>query len=212
MSRKGNIPSEAVLADDQRWGDLMVGAQNGNEEDFRRLFQEISPIILAFCKKRAGYLGIPEETLQESLVAIHRNRHVYIPGRSFRAWMFSIVRTKLIDQLRKQTVLNKNEEIHRKNVTDPSFASYSTLSGRNTVTAKPKDGLDPAGENPEILTLRVALSQLPEKYKTVIECVKLNGFSVKEAATQLHISESAAKVRLHRGFKMLEKKMRKLRE
>jgi RNA polymerase sigma-70 factor (ECF subfamily) len=201
-----------IEADDERWGNLMVGAQAGNEDDFRDLFNEISPIILAFCKKRAGYLGIPEEALQESLLAIHRNRHVYIPGRSFRAWMFAIVRTKLIDQLRKQTVLNKKEEIQRKNVTDPTFASYSTLSGRSTVSAKPKDGLDPAGENPEILTLRVALSQLPDKYRSVIEIVKLEGFSVKEASRKLEISESATKVRLHRGFKMLEKKMRKLRE
>ena len=51
--------------------------------------------------------------------------------------------------------------------------------------------------------LHKLLSQLPDKMRRAIQCVKLDGLSVVEAATQCGISESAVKVNVHRGLRTL---------
>jgi len=179
-----------------RWGLLMSKAQNGDKEALRTLYGEISPVILGFCYNRAGHLGIPEDTLQESLIAIHKNRHVYIPERSFKAWMFSIVRSKLIDQLRKQTRIEK---------IDKAVASATDSFTHSDIEGKTKDGH--GSENEQIEKLRKALSSLPKKYSTALRLVKLEGLSIKQAADSEGISESAFKLRVHRGYKMLVEKI-----
>lgn len=53
------------------------------------------------------------------------------------------------------------------------------------------------------LDLDHLLGQLPEKFRTAIRRVKLDGLSVAETAARSEISESAVKVNVHRGMKAL---------
>ncbi|MCB0336602.1 MAG: hypothetical protein KDD62_09855, partial [Bdellovibrionales bacterium] len=52
---------------DERWSLLMVQIQAGDKQALRQLFVEIEPSIVTYCCRRANYLGIPEEVLQQSL-------------------------------------------------------------------------------------------------------------------------------------------------
>ena len=47
------------------------------------------------------------------------------------------------------------------------------------------------------------LCRLPHKMRQAIECVKLDGLSVAEAARRCRMSESAVKVNVHRGLRAL---------
>lgn len=49
------------------------------------------------------------------------------------------------------------------------------------------------------------LARLPDRYRLPILQVKLNGFSIAEAAASSGMSESAVKVGIHRGLKLLAK-------
>jgi RNA polymerase sigma-70 factor (ECF subfamily) len=49
-----------------------------------------------------------------------------------------------------------------------------------------------------------ALQQLPDKQRRVVELLKLEGFSVKEAALKLGMTESALKVSAHRAYKAMK--------
>jgi RNA polymerase sigma-70 factor (ECF subfamily) len=51
--------------------------------------------------------------------------------------------------------------------------------------------------------VRKLLARLPEKMRCSIECVKLEGRSVAEAAERCGISESGVKVNIHRGLRAL---------
>ena len=62
------------------------------------------------------------------------------------------------------------------------------------------------------LTLFDQLAVLPEKNKTVIILHYLEGYSVEEVASMLHLSVSAVKMRLMRAKKILRKKMGKENE
>jgi RNA polymerase sigma-70 factor (ECF subfamily) len=181
----------------------MARGQAGDADALRELYSEIAPVLRRYCERRAGYLGIPDEASQSALLAIHRNRHVYIPGRSFKAWMFSIARTKLIDELRKVSKDLGNVSIDDAAVTLVPQQTYSSMSGKplGGGSAYGDDAFDTIDER--VLNLRKAIADLPEKYRQVITLVKLEGYSVRETSERLGIGESAVKVRTHRAFAML---------
>jgi len=56
--------------------------------------------------------------------------------------------------------------------------------------------------------LEALITQLPRLQQAVIRLVKLQGYSVQEAATRLQISPSAVKVYTHRGIKKLAEQLR----
>jgi RNA polymerase sigma-70 factor (ECF subfamily) len=55
--------------------------------------------------------------------------------------------------------------------------------------------------------LEVALDRLPETYREAIVLTKITGLSVAEAATVLGSTETAVKLRVHRGYNQLRKEL-----
>jgi RNA polymerase sigma-70 factor (ECF subfamily) len=51
--------------------------------------------------------------------------------------------------------------------------------------------------------LQRLLRRLPDKMRRAIQCVKIEGLSVAEAAGECGMSESAVKVNIHRGLRAL---------
>ncbi|HKO89795.1 MAG TPA: sigma factor-like helix-turn-helix DNA-binding protein, partial [Polyangiaceae bacterium] len=51
--------------------------------------------------------------------------------------------------------------------------------------------------------MRRALARLPDNYRSAIQLTKLVGFSGEEAARLLSTTQSAIKLRVHRGYAML---------
>jgi RNA polymerase sigma-70 factor (ECF subfamily) len=51
--------------------------------------------------------------------------------------------------------------------------------------------------------MRRALDRLPDHYRSAIQLTKLIGFSGEEAAGLLSTTQSAIKLRVHRGYAML---------
>lgn len=192
-------------ATDQRWSELMLAAQKGDGESLRQLYIELTPALRAYCERKAGYLGIPDDAVQSTLLAVHRNRHVYNPSRSFKAWLYSIARTKLIDELRKRSKDIQNSSIDDISVTINPQGTYSSIGGSllEGASVVSDDVFETVDER--ILALRKAIDALPIKYREVIVLVKLDGYSVKDAAVKLGIGESAVKVRTHRAFIKLSK-------
>lgn len=165
--------------DDEVWSSLMVRAQGGDAAAYRRLLGEISEAISGFLINRFGPLDFVEDCVQESLLAIHRGRHTFRPGASFRAWMFAIVRHKAVDLLRREWVRDR----HLDRDTDPQ-----------TVEATAEPAFD-AGES----GAAALLQDLKPAHREALTLTKVLGLTHAEAAAQLGISESAMKVRVHRA-------------
>ena len=172
-----------VNRDELRWAELMVGAQGGCEQDYRQLLQELSVAVDRYLRSRFGHHHFIEDCVQESLVAIHEARHTYDPARKFRPWLFAIVRHKAIDYMRRQ-------HTHEKMVTNQAHEQLV------------HEGVGYQEDNMLQGSLIKALSP---QYRDAITLTKLVGFSNAEAAEQLHISEGALKVRVHRGIGRLRR-------
>jgi len=173
--------------DEVRWSGLMVSAQNGNEKDYRQLLEELGNALTAYLRLRFGNIDILEDCVQESLMAIHKARNTYEPSRLFRPWLFAIVNHKTID------ILRKRDKHH--NVLEHKMAHQKELEsveGNHLYTQE--------AEFEQIQDCGQVLLALSEVHREAILLTKLQGFSMKEAAQKLDISEGAMKVRVHRAL------------
>ena len=169
--------------DDARWSALMVSAQAGHEADYRQLLGEISTVLVGYLTHRIGGQGFVEDCVQEVLIAVHQARHTYDPARRFRPWLFAIARHKAIDMMRAG---------NRRPVEE-------SLEGGG------HDMVDVRSDAESHLIGGQLLKSLAEPFREAVTLTKLHGLSSAEAASQLSISESALKVRVHRGITRLRK-------
>jgi len=175
-------------SDEDRWANLMAGAQSGIESDYRRLLTELTGVIYNFLRSRFGNHHFIEDCVQETLIAIHQARHTYDRNRPFRPWLFAIVRHKAIDTLRRQNT--------RRNITSQYESEQKILLQTNQQTDV---------EN-EIIRGRL-LDALSEEYRAVLVLNKIIGFSIAETAERLGISKTLVKVRVHRAIRKLRHMM-----
>jgi RNA polymerase sigma factor (sigma-70 family) len=167
-------------ADDQ-WSRLMEAAQGGNGGAYNRLLNEVQPWLVRYYARRLP-LHMVDDATQDTLMAIHLKRHTYEPGRPFRPWLAGIARYKWIDRLRAM--------------------------GRQHTVSIDEENFEPSVEGHEsAVTSAILLDELLTKLKpaqiSVIRLVKLQGFSIEDAAAKTGQSESLVKVNIHRGLAKL---------
>lgn len=174
-------------ADEQRWSALMAAAQEGDQTGYQQLLRELSQAVQRYLVSRLGYHAFIEDCVQDILLAIHNARHTYQPDRPFRPWLFAIVRNKSIDMLRKR----KSYEKMLLSQADESQLSYEAALAQTGSSMEESVGQGRL------------IEALDPGYRQAIVLTKLIGFSNAEAARVMSISETAVKVRVHRGIAKL---------
>lgn len=167
---------------------VFIAALAGDEVAYRLFLDAISARLRSYLRQMLARVGRdePSETedvLQEVLLALHLSRHAYDPSSPVTAWAHAIARYKLVDYLRRSgrhaAALPIDDEAHQ-------------LAG-------PVE--DAAAE--ARLDLARAMDALPERTRGLIDRVKLQGTSVAEAASAAGMTETAAKVAIHRGLQAM---------
>ena len=177
--------SDQFSGDERRWSALMRAAQDGCEGSYRTLLAELNVVVERFLWRQLGKAELVDDCVQESLLAIHQARHTYDPQRPFRAWMFAIVRYKAADVLRQQSRLSEQQ----------AALTQAASADDGSVSSSPEHGLS-SGR---------LVDSLASPYREAVTLTKIQGYTAAEAATALNISESALKVRVHRGVQRLRK-------
>jgi RNA polymerase sigma-70 factor (ECF subfamily) len=182
-------PVAASNNKEARLRELLVRGLAGEAAAYQGFLKELSAHLRGFLRKRLARLPDDvEDLVQESLLAVHNQRHTYDAGQPLTAWVHAIARYKLVDFLRRRG--------SRDALTDPledegeilRFADYEAVDARRDIER--------------------LLVELPDRHRLPIVHVKLEGLSVAEAARLTGMSESAVKVGVHRGLKALAAKLR----
>lgn len=171
-------------ASEGRLRNLLIRGLAGDEPAYHAFLRELSAHLRAFLRRRL--VRLPDEVedlVQESLLAIHNQRHTYDAGQPLTAWIHAIAKYKLIDLLRRRA--------RRDLLNDPLDDEFGLASAANTEAADARRDLGRL------------LQQLPERQRLPIVHMKLEGLSVAETAKRTGMSESAVKVGVHRGLKAL---------
>lgn len=164
----------------------MVAGLDGDAAAYRSLLDRLSRHLRAYYKGRLARIGRSateaEDLVQEALLAIHTQRHTYDPGEPLTPWVYAIARCKLIDHLRAT----------KASVDDVPIEDAGEITARDD-----RIGAESAHD------LHKLLSALPDQMRRAMQCVKLDGLSVAEAARRCSMSESAVKINVHRGLRAL---------
>ncbi len=167
----------------------MLASLEGDAKAYRLLLDALSRALRLYYRRRLGSADIAdaEDLVQDTLIAMHARRATYDPGQPVTGWVYAIARYKLIDHYRRRRV-------------------------RRTVPLEEADALFVADDGSAALArfdVDRILETLPEATRTLIRRTKIEGVSNAEAGEAEGLSETAAKVRVHRGLKTLAERFGK---
>jgi len=169
--------------------DLLIRGLAGDALAYHAFLKDLSAHLRGFLRKRLARL--PEEVedlVQESLLAVHNQRHTYDQDQPLTAWVHALARYKLIDFLRRRSRTDLlNDPLDEESELFAASASEASDARRDVAKL---------------------LQTLPDQQRLPIIHMKLEGLSVAETARRTGMSESAVKVGVHRGLKALAEKMR----
>lgn len=173
-----------IQAGEDRLRSLLLQGLAGDNKAYQICLTEMGAHLRAFFKRRLTALPHDiEDLVQETLLALHNQRHTYQSDQPLTAWVHAIARYKLIDLFRARG--------RREALNDPLDDELQVFAASDT------DASDARRD------LRQLLEQLPAKQRLPIVHMKLEGLSVIETAKATGMSESAVKVGVHRGLKAL---------
>ena len=178
-----------MIAAEDRLRGLLVRGVAGDAAAYHVFLKELSAHLRAFLRRRLSRLPDEvEDLVQETLLAVHNQRHTYDAGQPLTAWLHAIARYKLLDLLRRRA---RGDAWN-----DPLDETTELLAAADS---------DAADARRDVAKL---LDTLPDRQRLPIIHMKLTGLSVAETARLTGMSESAVKVNVHRGLKALAAKMR----
>lgn len=169
---------------------VFIAALAGDAAAYRLFLDTISARLRGYLRRMLAQAGRgeaseAEDVLQEALLALHLSRHTYDPSSPVTAWAHAIARYKLVDHLRRSG----------------RHAGNLPIDDEAYQLAAPPDSAATEAR----LDLARAMGALPERTRSLIDRVKLQGASVAEAASAAGMTETAAKVAIHRGLQAMAK-------
>jgi RNA polymerase sigma-70 factor (ECF subfamily) len=163
---------------------LLLQGLAGDAGAYQRCLKDLGAHLRAFFRRRMASLPDDiEDLVQETLLAVHNQRHTYQSNQPLTAWVHAIARYKLVDLFRSRGV--------REALNDPLDDELQVFAASD---------LDASDARRDLGQL---LSQLPDHMRLPIMHMKLEGLSVIETAQATGMSESAVKVGVHRRLKAL---------
>ena len=89
---------------EDRLRSLLLSGLAGDAARYHTFLKELSGHLRAFLRGRLSRLPDDvEDLVQETLLAVHNQRHTYDAGQPLTAWVHAIARYKLVDLLRRRS-------------------------------------------------------------------------------------------------------------
>jgi RNA polymerase sigma factor (sigma-70 family) len=169
--------------------DLLNGCKAGNRKMQELLYQQTASRMLVICMRYAKDHMEAEDVLQMGFLKIFEKINEYRGEGSFEGWMRRImVRTAI--------------ESYRKNIRS------ITIVDIDDALEQPSTGFDFNGLGMEDL-LKI-IQNLADGYRMVFNMYVIEGYSHKEIAEMLGISEGASKSQLSRARGILKQEITKM--
>lgn len=158
---------------------LMKLYQNADEAAFKELYSRHSSKIYGFIQSRVRNKEKVAEIYQEVFIKIHKSKLLYKNSLPLLPWIFTVTKTVLIDELRKdKNLIQVDSEI---------LENMPALSEPEKLHADTTD----------------MLNQLPDVQKKALELRFINEQTFEQIAESLNIKPINARQIISRGIKRL---------
>jgi RNA polymerase sigma-70 factor (ECF subfamily) len=141
-----------------------------------------------------------EDLVQDTLVKAMRFREQYQPGTNLKAWLFRILTNTYINRFRRggleRSVLEGPEA-------DPLADGWVGAASMRAMRDAETQALRPILE----AEIERALAELPDDYRLAVVLADVEELSYKEIADVMGCPVGTVMSRLHRGRKMLQKRL-----
>jgi RNA polymerase sigma-70 factor, ECF subfamily len=166
----------------------------GRPEAFDRFVRRFGPLILGFGRRMCGRRDDAEEVLQETLLKAYLSLRDLRSPAALKAWVYRVAANACY-RMRRDGAHEPAGDLSLEDVlprpgedgSPPQVADWSDLPLDRLLQGELRDRLD------------AAILALPRDYRIVLVLRDQEGFSTRETADLLAITESLAKVRLHRA-------------
>ena len=171
--------------------DLIEGCINGNRQMQYQMYERFAPKMYGVCLRYAGNAAEAEDILQEGFIKVFNKIGSFRSEGSFEGWVRRIFVNTAIEHFRKKT--------YQQPITD-----YE----ENTIEGKYENVLDSMAEK-DIIAL---VQKLSPGYRTVFNMYVIEGYTHKQIAEILGISEGTSKSQLSRAKLILQDMVQKFIE
>lgn len=140
-----------------------------------------------------------KDVIQESFISAIRKIHQFQGRSALKTWLTTIVVNNCLMRIRNE---KKNMEVPAEEYM-PRFDSDGFRVDENVSIKQSPEELVNDKQNRQFI--KESLDRLPDHYRAIILLRDIQGYSEKEAAKLLDLTEANAKSRLHRARLMLKK-------
>lgn len=164
--------------------ELIQACLKNNRQAQESLYRQHASKMYHICLSYAGDRDTAKDMLQEAFIKVFKNIGEFNPGHSLEGWIRRIVTNTAIDFYRKQKRLRYFEEDsdEREGVSIPAD-QYLKMNTDNVLQQ---------------------VKRLPEGARLVFHMFAVEGYSHKEIAGKLNISEGTSKSQFNRARTLLQ--------
>lgn len=181
MNEQSNhIPSET---------DLIKGCIEGDRQMQELLYHKFSSKMYGVCLRYSGNADDASDLLQEGFIKVFKNLEKFRGEGSFEGWIRRIFVNTSIEHFRKKVKLYNVTEVQENTIEDPDLNILDTLAEKDLI---------------------LLVNELAPGYKTVFNMHVVEGYSHKEIAEMLGITEGTSKSQLARAKGVLKNSIEKM--
>jgi RNA polymerase sigma-70 factor (ECF subfamily) len=180
----------------------MRRAQAGDYAAFEGLVGRLQPRVYGLALRILGETHDAEDVTQQTFLSLIEHLGEFRGESAVGGWVLRIAANHALKLLRKRRGLPTVPLAD----TDPDDG-YTDLPHPHYIAPWREDAAETAGRHETRQLIDRALAELDDKYRAVFVLRDVEGFTVKETAELLHISEANVKVRLLRARLALREKL-----
>ena len=163
---------------------ILAGCLKGESRSQELLYMNFAPTMFAICLRYAADHPQAEDMLQEGFIKVFQHLGRFRNEGSFEGWMKRIFVNTAFEWLRKHGVMNR--------VMDVEFFAEEIIQ---------QDAFDELSKNDLVRMIQ----NLSPGYRTVFNLFAIEGYSHKEIAVMMNISEGTSKSQFSRARYLLQK-------
>lgn len=180
--------------------DIISGCKRHKKAAQMALYERYAPMLISICVRYTTNFADAEDLLQDEFIKIFDKIKQFDNKGSFEGWLKRIVTNAAINNFQRKNkafieIDNENtKDIADENNDDDDFEDKAEYSNISKI---------------EILN---EVNNLPNGYRIIFNLYVIEGYSHKEIAETLNISENTSKSQLSRARKLLQTQLSKLKK
>ena len=163
-----------------------------NEKECKAIYEKLAPKMMSLCLRYMGDREDAKDVLQDGFVTLFSKIDSYSGDGSFEGWARRIFVNTALMALRKNDALKMSDSLE-----SAAHLQGGEMSQMQSISYR------------ELLAM---IAELPSGYRTIFNMYVVEGYSHKEIAAALGISEATSRSQLMRARTMLQDKIRERSE